>query len=92
MMQLASYPSFVLIVGLWGGPYLTHIYGYDLTGRGDILFIAALAQVVRLVLLGTERPAVRQLQGAGPDRHRHLTAPSLVLLAAGRHVAGPRCC
>ncbi|HYI86594.1 MAG TPA: MFS transporter, partial [Burkholderiales bacterium] len=46
MAQLASYPSFVLVVGLWGGPYLTHVYGYDLTGRGDILFIAALTQVM----------------------------------------------
>ena len=45
MVQLTSYPSFVLLVGLWGGPYLTHIYGYDLKGRGDILFVAALAQI-----------------------------------------------
>ena len=45
-VQLTAYPSFVLVVGLWGGPYLTHIYGYDLTGRGEILFIAALAQIL----------------------------------------------
>ena len=46
MVQLSSYPSYVLVVGLWGGPYLTHVYGYDLKGRGDILFVAALAQVL----------------------------------------------
>lgn len=46
MIQLSSYPSYVLIVGLWGGPYLTHVYGYDLQGRGDILFVAAVTQVV----------------------------------------------
>ena len=46
MIQLSAYPSYVLIVGLWGGPYLTHIYGYDLRGRGEILFIAALCQVL----------------------------------------------
>jgi MFS family permease len=46
MIQLATYPSYLLVVGLWGGPYLTHIYGYDLQGRGDILFVAALAQIV----------------------------------------------
>ena len=46
MVQLSTYPSYVLIVGLWGGPYLTHVYGYDLEGRGDILFVAALAQVL----------------------------------------------
>jgi MFS family permease len=45
LIQLASYPSYTLVIGLWGGPYLTHIYGYDLKGRGDILFVAALAQI-----------------------------------------------
>ena len=45
LVQFIGYPSYLLIVGLWGGPYLTHIYGYDLTGRGEILFLAALAQV-----------------------------------------------
>ena len=52
MAQLSSYPSYLLIVGLWGGPYLTHVYGYDLPGRGDILFIAALAQVFGSFLWG----------------------------------------
>jgi MFS family permease len=46
LVQLSSYPSYVLVVGLWGGPYLTHVYGYDLQGRGDILFVAALTQVL----------------------------------------------
>jgi MFS family permease len=45
LVQFIGYPSYLLIIGLWGGPYLTHIYGYDLTGRGEILFLAALAQV-----------------------------------------------
>ena len=52
LVQLTSYPSFVLVVGLWGGPYLTHIYGYDLKGRGEILFVAALAQVVGSFIWG----------------------------------------
>src|SRR4029078_837593 len=46
LAQLSSFPSLGLIVGLWGGPYLTHVYGYDIKGRGDILFIAALTQVL----------------------------------------------
>ena len=46
LVQFTSYPSYVLIIGLWGGPYLTHIYGYDLKGRGEILFVAALMQIV----------------------------------------------
>jgi len=45
MAQLASYPTYLMFIGLWGGPYLTHVYGYDLKGRGDILFVAAVMQV-----------------------------------------------
>lgn len=51
-MQLAGYSSFVVVVGLWGGPYLTHIYGYSLTERGNMLFVAVLAQIVGSFLWG----------------------------------------
>ncbi|HXF88676.1 MAG TPA: MFS transporter [Xanthobacteraceae bacterium] len=52
LVQLTNYPSFLLIVGLWGGPYLAHVYGLDLKARGDILFIPALAQVIGSVFWG----------------------------------------
>ncbi len=52
LMQLATYSSFVLIVGLWGGPYLTHIYGYDLMSRGEILFLAAFGQIAGAMMWG----------------------------------------
>jgi MFS family permease len=45
LMNLTGYSSFALVVGLWGGPYLTHIYGYDITGRGTFLLLAAVAQI-----------------------------------------------
>ena len=51
-MQCAGYSSFVIVVGLWGGPYLTHIYGFSLTERGNMLFVAVLAQVVGSLLWG----------------------------------------
>ena len=44
LAALASTPTFLLVVGLWGGPYLSHVYGLDLASRGEILFIPALAQ------------------------------------------------
>jgi MFS family permease len=53
LMQLAAYSSFVLIVGLWGGPYLTHIYGFDLPGRGEVLFLCALGQIVGAMIWGS---------------------------------------
>jgi MFS family permease len=52
LVQFASYPSFVLVVGLWGGPYLSHIYGYGLAERGNFLLVAALTQVVGSILWG----------------------------------------
>ena len=52
LMNIVCYSSYVLIVGLWGGPYLAHVYGYGLTARGDILLIPALTQIVGVVLWG----------------------------------------
>ncbi|MPZ56509.1 MAG: MFS transporter [Rhizobiales bacterium] len=52
LMHLAAYSSFALFVGLWGGPYLSHIYGYGLTERGELLLIPALAQIVGAFLWG----------------------------------------
>jgi MFS family permease len=59
-MQLSTYSSFALIVGLWGGPYLTHVYGYSLIERGDLLFVAAGGQVIGLLLNG---PIQRRMRG-----------------------------
>jgi MFS family permease len=52
VLQMTNYPSYLLIVGLWGGPYLTHVYGYDLKGRGELLFVPALAQVIGAIFWG----------------------------------------
>ena len=52
LMQMSTYSSFALFVGLWGGPYLSHVYGYGLTGRGNLLLVAAIAQVLGLTLYG----------------------------------------
>lgn len=51
-MHFITYSSFVIVVGLWGGPYLTHIYGYSLTERGNMLLVAVVAQVVGALLWG----------------------------------------
>lgn len=51
-MHAVCYASYVLVVGLWGGPYLAHVYGMGLTARGDMLLIPALTQIVGVVLWG----------------------------------------
>ncbi|HEY1362787.1 MAG TPA: MFS transporter [Xanthobacteraceae bacterium] len=57
-MNLVVYSSFALIVGLWGGPYLTHVYGFSLEERGNFLLIPVLAQIAGLILWGlTDRLA-----------------------------------
>lgn len=52
LMHLVAYSSFALIIALWGGPYLTHVYGYDLRGRGDVLLLSALAQIAGVLTWG----------------------------------------
>ncbi len=52
LLNLSAYSSYVLVVGLWGGPYLTHVYGYDLAQRGTLLFVAALTQVLGMLIWG----------------------------------------
>ena len=52
VMNLVIYSTFVLIVGLWAGPYLTHIYGYSLEARGSFLLIPVLAQIVGSMVWG----------------------------------------
>jgi MFS family permease len=80
LMNLSTYASFVLVVGLWGGPYLTHVYGLTLTERGNLLLIPAITQIIGMMawgpadrLFGGHKSAA--LLGAG------LTALLLVLLA-----------
>ena len=80
-INLVFYSSFVLVVGLWGGPYLTHVYGYGLEQRGALLVIPVIAHIVGALLWGTmnrvmggnKRPV---LLGAG------LTAAAFGYLAA----------
>ncbi|MFD2184952.1 MFS transporter [Rhodoplanes azumiensis] len=52
VMNLTAYSSFALVVGLWGGPYLTDAYGHDLTARGALLFVPALTQVAGMIVWG----------------------------------------
>ena len=52
VIQLTCHSSFVLLLGLWGAPYLAHVYGYSLQERGDLLFFLALSQIVGMFVWG----------------------------------------
>jgi MFS family permease len=45
-MSLVVYSTFGLITGLWGGPYLAHVYGYGLEQRGSFLLVSVVGQIV----------------------------------------------
>ena len=53
IMQLATYPAFAAILGLWSGPWLSQTYGLGLEERGNLLFAMALAQICSLFAWGT---------------------------------------
>ena len=81
LMNFMSYSSYVLIVGLWGGPFLSDVYGYGLTARGDLLMLPAISHIVGVVVWGhAERyfGAYKPLVLAGALA----TAAALGLLAA----------
>lgn len=45
-MQFAGYSTFLTVFGLWAGPYLAHVYGYDLDQRGNVLFLLAVTHLI----------------------------------------------
>lgn len=52
VMQIFAYSSFISVLGLWGGPYLTDVFGLDLSGRGNVLLVMAGAHIVGLFAWG----------------------------------------
>jgi MFS family permease len=52
VMQFAGYATFLTVFGLWAGPYLAHVYGYDLDQRGNILFVMAVTHLISSALWG----------------------------------------
>lgn len=50
LMHFTSYPAFVTVIGLWGGPWLADVAGLDLTARGNWLLAGVLTQIAGLFL------------------------------------------
>jgi MFS family permease len=51
-MHLTNYAIIVTTLGLWGGPYLAHVYGQDLETRGLYLLVLAVASTAAVFLWG----------------------------------------
>lgn len=51
-IQFAGYSTFIAILGLWGGPFVTDVLGFDLKARGNILFAMAAAHIIGLFVWG----------------------------------------
>jgi MFS family permease len=52
-MHLTCYSCFATMIGLWGGPWLTDVYGVGATEKGGILLLGAVGQMGGLLLWGT---------------------------------------
>lgn len=52
LMNAFSYSAIVTVLGLWAGPYLSHVYGYDIEARGNFLFVLAFVYVSATMLWG----------------------------------------
>lgn len=59
LMQFATYSTFGLIIGLWGGPYLAHVHGADVAVQGRVLLAMAVAQVGGMLFWGSADRVVR---------------------------------
>jgi predicted MFS family arabinose efflux permease len=80
-VHLTAYSTFATVIGLWAGPWLSDVYGLDLSRRGQILLIGAFAQMVGLFLWGAADrriPSYKALTLAGG----YTTVGLLVLAAA----------
>jgi predicted MFS family arabinose efflux permease len=53
LMSFSTFSTFALFIGLWGGPYLAHVHGADLSAQGQVLFVMAIAQVVGTIAWGS---------------------------------------
>lgn len=53
LLQLASYPAFAAILGLWSGPWLANVYGMPVEERGQLLLAMVIAQIAGLFVWGS---------------------------------------
>jgi MFS family permease len=53
LVSFSAYSTFGLVIGLWGGPYLAHVHGADLSVQGRVLLIMAVAQVIGTLVWGS---------------------------------------
>ena len=51
-MALVGYGSGMTVLGLWGGPFLSDLFGLDAIARGHVLFVMALAGPVAVAVVG----------------------------------------
>ncbi|CUU42989.1 L-galactonate transporter [Blastochloris viridis] len=52
LLHTSGYAMYATVLGLWGGPYLTHVHGFELAQRGNMLLLLAATQIVGSILWG----------------------------------------
>lgn len=51
-LALTGYSATMTVRGLWGGPYLTHVYGLDAIARGNVLLLVSVGFLVGSLCYG----------------------------------------
>jgi predicted MFS family arabinose efflux permease len=52
LAHATSYSCFATVIGLWAGPWLSDVHGADLTARGRLLLVGAVAQITGVFVWG----------------------------------------
>jgi len=73
-MNFTVYAVGITILGLWGGPYLTHVHGLSKVQGGNVLMAMGIANVIGYLLAGT----LERIMGSR-KRPATLTAVAMVL-------------
>ena len=51
-MHFVSYAAFLTVFGVWAGPYLNDVYGFNPVARGNVLVVMAAAQIIATLGFG----------------------------------------
>jgi MFS family permease len=86
LIQFATYSTFGLFIGLWGGPYLAHIHGADLPMQGTLLFVTALFQIAGTLFWGFADRIVKAYRPVTITAGTLSIAAMVVLILAGHQL------
>ncbi len=74
-----TYAAMLTVLGVWAGPYLEDVFGFDTVTRGNVLLLMGLAQMIGVFCYG---PLDRRVGGYGTVKGGALVSVAALLLLA----------